>query len=410
VATHHQNQLIGGALTAIYPLYAAGALYVVYPVFAWYLFLQVFVGRLRNQSLRLHPLISLWLISMLAMLVILVIGHIDWQLGATATLKSAVGWAKGWALIAIFIFAGTLLTDRSVLIRAACSVGFWTLCLTPLFMFAALVGLPDMLYTSPLRVIGGSTAEYFTISLYEIDPGFGVSRFRYFAPWAPAIGLIGNLLLLLCMLETEPRRRRVGIAGALLMIALSLSRLGWIVALAVPAMLFALSRAQNAKLWIVGVATFAVFSIFGAQMMALLVDGYEGLKAARSDSTLVRQYLADIALSRWWDEALLWGHGRIESGPHLVQYMMIGSHHTWYGLLFVKGIAGALALALPLCATLLVLIPASIRCPDTRTALGIVTVLVLYSFGENLEMLAYLYWPALIFLGSVLQSRTMTNV
>jgi len=28
----------------------------------------------------------------------------------------------------------------------------------------------------------------------------------------------------------------------------------------------------------------------------------------------------------------------------------------------------------------------------------------MYSFGENLEVLAYLYWPGLIYVGSVLQS------
>lgn len=409
MATHHQNQLIGKSLTAIYPMYAVGALYVVYPVLAWYLLARVFVERLRNQTFALHPLIGLWLLSMLAMLVILIIGHIDWEIGLIQTLKSAVGWAKGWALIAIFIFAGTLLTDRRVIIEAACTVGEWTLYLCPLLILAALVGLPEMLYTSPLSVIGGSTAEYFTISLYESDPGFGVPRFRFFAPWAPAIGLIGNILLLLCALEKDTKKRRLGLAGATLMILLSLSRLGWVVAIAVPGLLFALSRSQKLWLWLLSACLFAFFALYGNQLLILAVDGYEGLKSARSESTLVRQYLADIALSRWQDEAPLWGHGRVESGPHLVQYMMIGSHHTWYGLLFVKGLAGAVALAVPLFATLFVLLPSSTRCAETRTAFGVVCVLTMYSFGENLEVLAYLYWPGLIYVGSVLQSRMASD-
>lgn len=405
MATHHQNQLIGRSFGAIYPIYAIGGLYIAYPALAWYLFAQVFLGRLRNQSYALHPIITLWLIAMLAMLVVLVIGHIDWQLGTTATVKSAVGWAKGWALLAIFIFAGTLLTDRSVIVRAACSVGAWTVYLTPVLMVAAVIGAPDILYTSPLRVLGGSTTEFFSVALYEPDPGFGIARFRYFAPWAPAIGLMGNLLLLLCSLETEKRKRNLGMAGAVLMILLSLSRLGWIVAIAVPGLLFALARFRTLWLWAAGASFFAFFAAFGNDVIVLAIDGYEGLKSARSESTLVRQYLADIALTRWWDETPIWGHGRVESGPHLVQYMMIGSHHTWYGLLFVKGLLGAIALAVPLAATWIVLLPTATKCPDSRIAFGIVCVLVLYSFGENLEVLAYLYWPGLVFIGSVLQSR-----
>ena len=34
-----------------------------------------------------------------------------------------------------------------------------------------------------------------------------------------------------------------------------------------------------------------------------------------------------------------------------------------------------------------------------------VLVLALYSFGENLEILAYLYWPALIVIGKALAER-----
>lgn len=32
-------------------------------------------------------------------------------------------------------------------------------------------------------------------------------------------------------------------------------------------------------------------------------------------------------------------------------------------------------------------------------------ILLLYTFGENLEILAYLFWPALVVLGSALAER-----
>ena len=47
---------------------------------------------------------------------------------------------------------------------------------------------------------------------------------------------------------------------------------------------------------------------------------------------------------------LIWGHGTVERGPHIVEYMPIGSHHTWNGLLFVKGMVGYAGLAVPMAA------------------------------------------------------------
>jgi len=299
-------------------MYSVGALYVVYPVLAWYLFARVFLARLRGQTFNFHPVVIVWMLSMLLMLLVLIIGHIDWQVGLAATIKSAVGWAKGWALLAVFIFVGCLLTDRSELVRAACMVGKWTIYLTPVLVAASVLRLPDTLYISPLKVIGGSTVEYFSISLYEVDPGFGVSRFRYFAPWAPAIGLIGNILLLLCLQEKDKSTRRFGVVGCALMIVLSLSRLGWIVAIFVPVMLYAWSRSARTGLWLLGTIFFVLFAAVGNEVIQTLVGGWEDLKSARSESTIVRQYLADIAISRWWDEAPIWGHGRVEAGPHLV--------------------------------------------------------------------------------------------
>lgn len=386
-----------------------GAVYIVYPLLGWYLVAKLLVQRLRGQALRIHPIVALWLMAMFCMLVILVVGHVDWQLGLTATIKSTVGWAKGWALIAIFLTVGALLTDRKPLTRAACIVGRWTTILVPLLLLAFVLGLPDTLYVSPLKILGGSTAEYFTVSLYEVDPGFGLPRLRLFAPWAPAIGLVGNVLLLLCFLEQDKRLRLQGILGASLMILLSLSRLGWVVAIFVPTMLLAIANMRGQKLWVVAAIVCALFAAFGLQLVELANNSIEQLKSARSESTLVRQYLADIAISRWQDESFWWGHGRVEAGPHLVQYMMIGSHHTWYGLLFVKGIAGVLALAVPLLITLLALLKSATSNREARIAFGIMCVITLYSFGENLEVLPYLYWPGLIFVGSILHSMELNN-
>ena len=124
------------------------------------------------------------------------------------------------------------------------------------------------------------------------------------------------------------------------------------------------------------------------------------VKSMRADSTRVRELLGEIAITRWWTEAPVWGHGIVERGPHAVEYMPIGSHHTWYGLLFVKGAVGAIALAIPLAWSLIEFaLLAVTRSIAGRIAFGMVLLMSFYSIGENLEILAYLMWPGLIVMG-----------
>jgi len=122
-------------------------------------------------------------------------------------------------------------------------------------------------------------------------------------------------------------------------------------------------------------------------------------KAARADSSRVRRVLKEIAGYRWETEAPIWGHGVIERGPHLVEYMPIGSHHTWYGLLFIKGIVGFYALLVPMVLSFLVLLVKAQKYQVARAGLAILFILFLYTFGENLEILVYLYWPGSIVMG-----------
>ena len=128
-------------------------------------------------------------------------------------------------------------------------------------------------------------------------------------------------------------------------------------------------------------------------------DFTQRFHGARADSSRVRAALGRIAVQRWESEAYWWGHGNVERGPHLVEYMPIGSHHTWYGLLFVKGLVGAIALAVPMAWTAWMLLIGGRSSKAGVSAFGILMILGLYSLSENLEMLAYLYWPALMVLG-----------
>ncbi len=140
----------------------------------------------------------------------------------------------------------------------------------------------------------------------------------------------------------------------------------------------------------------------GEPLFHWLNDSYSDIKASRPDSTRVRNTLEVLALQRWEAEAPIWGHGIVERGPKIVEGMPIGSHHSWYGLLFVKGIVGLLALAIPLAYTCLYLFWHSLKSQICYTAALMAIVFICYSFFENLEILSFIYWPALLWIGIAL--------
>ncbi|MBR9842700.1 MAG: O-antigen ligase domain-containing protein [Rhodobacteraceae bacterium] len=391
-----------------WPFYAFGALYVVGPVLAWLMAglvaLSLYLGPAIRSDLRaagpLPLVVWAWIIGMLVMLVALWIGHIEWDQGMKMTIKSSIGWAKGWALLALFPLAGAVLPiRREVLVRAQCRLGFWTLCIAPVLLVAPYLGLPERVWTSPLKAVGGPGPEYFTVFLFTFDPASWTPRWQFYAPWSPFAALLGVVMVLFALEEKEGRWRAAGIAAGTLMILASKSRMGLVglVACTVGPRLVPLVLRSWA--W-GGLAAFtASLAITGPWFLEKIGLGIDQFKSARADSTRVRATLQRIARERWQEEAPWFGHGTVQPGPHIVEYMPIGSHHTWFGLLFVKGVVGLMALAVPLIwQTALAFKDAAVG-PRGRLPLGLCMVMVLLSFGENIEIEAYLLWPALLCLG-----------
>ena len=138
--------------------------YIAGPVLGWVLAAMVATSLYLGRSdITIIPrLVLVWLGSMAVMLIILWIGHFNFDLGPAKTLKSSIGWAKGWALIALFPLAGAMLAVRpEVIYRAVCRLGLVTLILLPIFLFAPSLGLPERLWVSPLKIVGGAGTEYF---------------------------------------------------------------------------------------------------------------------------------------------------------------------------------------------------------------------------------------------------------
>ncbi len=394
------------SLLGTYGFFLIGGLYIVGSLLGWIL-LACLLRKLWHQTdetpeaEKIHiPLaIWVWIAGMVAMEITLIIGHMDFDLETGLIVKSSIGWAKGWASLALFPLAGTLPIRPQLLYRIACIIGFQTLLFFPLFLLAYLLHLPESPYVSPLRLIGGPGDDFFAPSFYELDPENHQPRWRLFTPWAPALGFMGNVYFFLALQEVNQKWRWFGLIGSIFMCLVSVSRLALLSIPVVFILTQVLSRSSR-PLTLIGLGiSSCTAGIVSPILLGALSEFSDKFKSARASSSRVREVLGRIAVERWKSEAPIWGHGAVEPGPHLVEFMPIGSHHTWFGLLFVKGIMGFASLAVPMIYSFGDLLIRSQFSQISSVGLSMVLILFLYTFGENLEILAYLYYPALVMMG-----------
>lgn len=402
--------LVYWALAYSYPIYVMGGLYVVGSIIGWLILAIVILRAIAYPKVTprgfglggVSPLIWLWVLSMLVMLVALVVAHVNFQLGIGSTIKSSIGWAKGWALLALFPLLGALVIIRPKYIsRGCCIASASAIPFTFIGLLWYLIGLNGDLYFSPLKFIGGPM-EVFQIRWFGLNPETGLPRWQYTGPWAPAAGLIASCYFVLCLQEKDQFWRRAGLSGAVVMCLFCQSRAGWALFLLLPILLLSLKFITRSWLWVGFGIMLPIIFLLAEPIVDWFFGRYEQVRDSRPGSTRVRGALAELAIERWKSEAPLWGHGVVERGPKMVEYMPIGSHHSWYGLLFVKGIVGFFSLAVPLILTCLYITYRSFKESRARIGVCLCFILIAYSFFENLEILAYQFWPALLWLGIIL--------
>jgi hypothetical protein len=335
------------------------------------------------------------------MLIVLIIAHIGWDLGFGQTLKSSIGWLKGWALLAAFPLAGACLRIRpEIVVRAMMWLAIQTLILIPFLALCGIAHLPQRLFVSPLQVIGGPGPEFFSVYLYTIDPSNGALRWQFFAPWSPAAGMVGNLIFVLAGFERNRRLRVLAIIAAILISLMTKSRMALLFLVIYPPLLWSISRLSRPAMQAACAAASLAIGLVADQVLQIVQNSVSAFRAARADSTRVREALGNMAVHRWREEAPWFGHGIVVRGPHYVEFMPIGSHHTWFGLLYVKGLLGVVVLALPLLWTVIEMLLLAQFSALGRAGFGVVFMLLFYSGGENLEILSYLFWPGLLVLGA----------
>ena len=351
----------------------------------------------------------IWLGAMMVLMMSLIIGHMNYHLGIPLMIKSAVGWGKGWGLFFVFIFAGSCGRIRAAVLGRACNiVGLQTMLVTPLMVAAPSLGIPGEIWVSPLQAIGGPGPEFFAFRLYSIDPDDGL-RWSYFAPWAPAAGIVGVVYLTLALTDDDRRWKFAGVTGATLIAFLVQSRLALIGLPAALLITFGMARANQRWALLLAAAGLFVMALSVNEILHFIADLKDKFDNFRPDSTRVRNTLQAIATHRY-AEAPWFGHGIQDKGMHDTEFMPIGSHHTWNGMLFMKGLSGVIALAVAMIWTTLELSLRLSYSALARTAYGTILCMWLYSFGENLEILVYLFWPGLLIVGRAMAAAQTRHV
>lgn len=401
-----EEQVVYYALSGTWIIYFLGAMYLVPPILGWSLVGVWAWRRIKGESSKRIPtLVWVWILGMLVMEVALIAGHFSWNLPIPLLVKSSIGWMKGWALFAVFALIGACMDVRAdVLAKAASNLAIQTLCLIPIMIIAPAIGIPGSLYNSPLAMLGGPGPEYFEVQLY--GQGFdGDTRWRFFAPWAPAATVTFGIMTPLFIRHKSKALIAAGYASMVLVVMMSKSRLGLI---SIPLTLLftaVLARLTSPRIFFWAAGFVVVGGLLGGTVSQFVADQNEALTQMRADSSYVRNVLGRIAVYRWKTEAPIFGHGVVEAGPAIVEEMPIGSHHSWYGLLFVKGAVGFFALLLPLIVSFVLLTVRAQKSRNARTALAIIIFFSFSTFTENVEMLAYLMWPGFILLGLAAAER-----
>lgn len=409
-----EERLIYWTIVSTWGFWLMGALMLVGPALGYGL-LAIVISRAlgldgNTATIRRVPAgAAMWVVGMLAMLVALVVGHFDFEIAEEYLVKSSLGWAKGWALLALFVLAGAVLRIRAeVVYRATGILALQTLALAPFFMIAPQIGLPSSLYVSPLSVIGGPGPEFFDVTLYVTGDTSGRTRWRFFSPWATAAAFLAGIAFIFALYERKRVWLLIGVICSLVVCTMAGSRISVVVLPMTVALILMISNARRPGMILLGAVLAATAVLATDDLVMAYEDMTDAFNRARADSSRVRAALANIAYHRWWTEAIWFGHGAVERGPHLVEYMLIGSHHTWHGLLFVKGIVGFAGLAIPMAWSFVELALKAQTDRVARAGLGVLIAVLLFSLADNLEIVAYIVWPGFLVVGIGLGRRLMS--
>ncbi|MCB4825123.1 O-antigen ligase family protein [Roseicella aerolata] len=320
----------------------------------------------------------------------------------------------GWMLIGLCIAVGGQAAIASaVVVRAICIQAGWILVFSGLsVVLFAVLGLERLEVPSPLALLLPSSLpivyQQLTMKFFQMDSFMGgrVLRLTLFFPWATTLSLASAAALLIALRERDVFWRRTALAGGLLGTVLSQGRSA-MVCVAAALLLFALLRlSPRARFGLVVVVALALnlAVVLGFDPVAVAEDFYRAFTEARSGSSAARYIVYELTWRRVLDAPWL-GHGWF-SGPaaRWLPTMPLGSHSTFYGVLYIGGILTFAVLCLAFATTVLsVAMRLQDRREDAIVALPVLLVIGVVANGETFQNMVPSLLLLFVWLGSALR-------
>lgn len=410
-----EEKIVWYYIIGTYVLYLLGLQHLLAPLLGWGLVVYACKKLWKqtdetpeDEKISIPFGVWIWIIFAVVMQIIIIINHLDFDQPLGRLFKSTINFSiKTWFLFALFPLIGSCLKIRpQLLYRASSILGLQSLILTPISMLAGQIHLPKELYVSPLYPLGAAGKVPYTVYLYGTQADTNQVRLFLFAPWAPGLALVGTIYFFLTSKDPDKKWRWIGMISYAVVVWATASRLGTLCMILIPPAIWFLSNLTSPKLQITTGVISVLAGFFGQQLITSLKDFKDGLDAQRSDSSRVRAMLARIARDRWESEAPIWGHGLgDDKGPYVVAFKPIGTHHTWFGVLYTHGLVGGIALATAMSLSLIELLIKAQKSKVAEVGLSVIIVLAAFSIGENLDGLVYLFWPGLVAMGMAFKEK-----
>ncbi|MGB7440846.1 MAG: O-antigen ligase domain-containing protein [Coleofasciculaceae cyanobacterium] len=348
-----------------------------------------------------------WIISLAVIEIALIVGHVNFNRGLTLIIKRSVNaFARSWLLYALMPLIGCLNIRKELIYRAACILCIQSLVLVPFCYYAPQMGLDSVLYDSVLAKVGGVGDIYYRVRLYV--PEGGLTRLVLFAPWAPILGLAGNLYFILASQESNKILKLLGMTGAASMAWSSGSRAAQICLIGMPILSWILVRISKPAVQFAVAFASVLAGFLGNQIINWAENFkayFDSMRDTADESSLERKLLQRITRYHWWNDAPIWGHGAVRRGPALINFQTLGSHHTWNGLLYIHGIVGFVAFAFAFAWTAVELFIKAHYSKTARVGLSIILVIFFFTFVDTLGTPIYTFWPSLVILGIAFKEK-----
>ena len=409
------EKLVWYYIVGTYIIYYLGAQFVLAPLLAYFLAFYL-IRKWWNQTeetplnerIIISPSIWIWIVAILIIEVVLIIGQLNFQLGIVQMISSSIGWARRWALLALFPLVGCLNIRARLIYRASCILGLQSLIVIAIGTLASLLKIPDITYISPLKVFGGGIGAY-EVELFHTIVG---ERLYLFALWSTYLGMLGNIYFWFACQEYDEKWRRIGIASSIILIFASGSRAAILSIPLVFAAIWFLTNLLRPKVHFgLGFGSF-LLGILSPRLIDLVeivktkFVNYRGSDSA--ESLRIRNTIYRVTIARWWSDARIFGHGFIAvpgEGPPITYGIPLGTHHTWFGILYAYGLVGFISLVIAFLWSFIDLVIKAQTYELAKVGLSIFLIMFIFSFSEVIDFFAYIYWPGLVILGKALQGN-----